>query len=89
MKKYIKNQTQKHSGRSGKRHASDLLKIICWLLAPLAMAALLVLDALGIYVFSTERLLVLGVGLLVILLPFFAEIKFQNLHLKRGDFHDQ
>ncbi len=59
------------------------LNLICWIVIPLAVIILLILDGLGLYPFTTERLIVLGVGLLVILLPFFSEITVKNLSVKR------
>lgn len=66
-----------------KKRPVDYLKLVCWILVPVLIAALLVLDAFGIYIFSTERLTVLGIGLLIILLPFFSEIKLKDLSVKR------
>lgn len=57
--------------------------VICWILVPLAVIILLALDGLGLYAFTTERLIVLGVGLLTVLLPFFTEITVKNLSVKR------
>lgn len=53
-------------------------------MVPISIVILLVLDALGIYTFNTERLLVLGVGLVTILLPFFSEITVKDLTVKRN-----
>lgn len=58
------------------------LKTVCWILLPIAVIALLVLDAIGIYSFTVERLLVLGVGLIIVLLPFFKEISVKNVSVK-------
>lgn len=62
------------------------LNLICWIVIPLVVIILLILDGLGLYPFTTERLIVLGVGVLVILLPFFSEITVKNLTVKRN--HD-
>ena len=53
-------------------------------MVPLTAIVLLVLDALEIYTFNTERLLVLGTGLVTILLPFFSEITVKDLTVKRN-----
>lgn len=58
------------------------LKRVCWIILPIALIALLILDATGIYTFTAERLLVLGVGLLIILLPFFSEISVKDVSVK-------
>ena len=65
----------------------DCLKIVCWGIVPVAGIVLLVLDALGLYSFNTERLIVLGVGLLIVLLPFFSEITVKDITVKRGKIH--
>ena len=68
---------------SKKKHF-DILKFICWIIVPISIIILLVLDALKIYTFNTERLLVLGAGLVTILLPFFSEITVKDLTVKRN-----
>lgn len=75
-KSTVKNRTQK-------KHRVSCLKTVCWIVVPVIVAALLTLDALGIYSFSAERLIVLGIYLLVILLPFFSEIDVKGIVLKR------
>lgn len=60
------------------------LSIICWIVVPLAVITLLILEGLGLYRFTTERLIVLGVGILIILLPFFSEITVKNISVKRN-----
>lgn len=62
----------------------DYLKTLCWIVVPVLAATLLALDAFGIYIFNTERLLVLGTGLLIILLPYFNEITVKDLSIKRN-----
>ena len=58
------------------------MKIICWLVVPVVMVCLLVADALGVYTFTGENLVVLGACLCVVLLPFFSEIKVKDLAVK-------
>lgn len=72
-----------------KKRPSDYLKAVCRIIVPILTAALLILDAMGIYIFSTERLTVLGIGLLVILLPFFSEITLKGISMKRKDPNDK
>ena len=60
-----------------------LLRYICWIIVPVIITALILLDGLSIYEFNTERLIVLGIGLVVILLPFFSEITVKNFTVKR------
>ena len=68
---------------SRKKQHADHLKRLCWGLIPAVTASLLVLDAKGIYTFNTERLLVLGIGLLVLLLPCFSEVTIKDLTVRR------
>lgn len=72
-----------------KKRRTDYLKTVCWMIVPAIVVALLVLDALGVYSFNTERLIVLGVGLLMILLPFFSEITVKDISVKRGKSGEQ
>lgn len=89
MKKHNINRISLSKHRlSGKKSTAHFLKIICWILMPVIITALLILDALRIYIFSTERLLVLGIGLLIILLPFFSEITLKGLTVKRDKTDD-
>lgn len=70
--------------RTEKKSRMDLLKPVCWAIVPIVVVALLILDAVGVYSFNNERLLVLGICLGVILLPFFSEITVKDLSVKRG-----
>lgn len=72
---------KKRERRSKKK--TDLLRPICWFVIPTAASILLALDATGIYTFTPDRLTVYGICLAVILLPFFSEITFKNLSVKR------
>lgn len=74
--------------KGGKKRRSDCLKAVCWILVPIVVTGLLLLDAFGIYSFSTERLAVLGVVLLIVLLPFFSEITVKDLSIKRDKHTD-
>ena len=66
-----------------RKKSIDFFKVICWIIIPMSIAILLVLDALQIYIFNAERLLVLGAGLIIILLPFFSEITLKDISMKR------
>jgi hypothetical protein len=74
---------KKHRKRS-RRKKTDPLRLVCWLVIPPATLAGFIIDALGFYQFTTESLMVIGVCLLVILLPFFGEIKIMNVSVKRN-----
>ena len=58
------------------------LKWICWLIVPLLCLILVLLDAFGIYTFSTLRLITIGACVAVILIPCFKEIKIGEITLK-------
>lgn len=77
-------KTRKRTHILTKKRCKDYLKNVCWIIVPIIVVALLVLDALGLYIFNSERLMVLGIGLLIILLPFFNEISLKNLSVKRN-----
>lgn len=79
MKKEKKSSTAVKDMRFGG------LKALCWGILPAAIVAVLILDGLGVYSFSTERLVVLGAALLVVLLPFFSEVTVKNISIKRDN----
>ena len=60
----------------------NVLKWLCWLILPLLCGSFIVLDALEIYVFSTLRLIAIGVMIVIILLPCFKEISIGEITLK-------
>ncbi len=77
-----KNKNSKKTGLHNTKRFGGL-GLICWIVIPLAVIILLVLDGAGVYSLTAERLIVLGAGLLVILLPFFSEITVKNISLKK------
>lgn len=79
MKKGIK----KVSCKKKKRKRPSAICLICWIIIPLIIAVMLILDGLGVYAFNTERLLVMGACILVILIPFFSEITIKNVSIKK------
>lgn len=58
------------------------LKWLCWLILPLICIALVVLDAFDIYTLSSLRLITIGVGAAVALIPCLKEIRFGELVIK-------
>ena len=86
----VANSVPNKKGRSSskQKHKADSLKRLCWGLIPVVAACLLVLDAKGIYLFTPERLLVLGVILMIILLPCFSEVSIKNLTVLRNKSDD-
>lgn len=58
------------------------LKWLCWLILPAVCLALVVLDAFGIYTLSSLRLITIGAGAAVSLIPCFKEIKIGEITLK-------
>lgn len=67
--KYINAQKKR------KRRYINGLKIFCWGIIPALIVALFILDAFSLYPLTTERLILLGILILSLLLPFFGEIK--------------
>ena len=63
----------------------NCIHAICWIVIPVVMITLLVLDALKIYSFNTERLIIIGACVFVVLIPFFKEITIKDFSLKKGD----
>lgn len=59
-----------------------IFKILCWIVIPIIAIVLLILDAKGIYVLSTLRLIVIGACVGVALLPCFKEIKIGEVYIK-------
>jgi len=53
-------------------------KIVSWAIIPLIILVIIVLDSLNLYKITYERLIVYGVLILVILLPFVSEVKLGN-----------
>ena len=72
-----------HTSKKNKK-ALDRIYLICWRIIPLAVIILLVLDGIGLYPFNTERLLVIGCCILVMLIPFFSEITIKNISIKKN-----
>lgn len=58
------------------------LKRLCWLIFPLVCLALVLLDAFGVYTLSSLRLMIIGAGAAVTLIPCFKEIKIGEITLK-------
>lgn len=67
--KYINAQKKQ------KRRYINGLKIFCWGFIPIFIVAFFILDAFSLYPLTTERLILLGILILSLLLPFFGEIK--------------
>ena len=61
----------------------NVLKLLCWIILPIICVGLLLLDAFEIYTFSALRLIVIGAGAAIILLPCFKEIKIGEVLLKK------
>ena len=75
MKKKTHNQKNKKS--------KSEIGVLCWVVVPIALVALLILDGIGLYKFNTERLLVIGACVMVTMFPFFEEITIKNISVKR------
>lgn len=58
------------------------LKWLCWLILPLVCITLVLLDAFEVYTLSSLRLITIGAGAAVTLIPCFKEIKIGEVTLK-------
>lgn len=71
-----------HKEKEDQKQRITILKLLCWLALPLVCVSLVVLDALGIYTLSNLRLITVGAGAAVALIPCFKEIKIGEISLK-------
>ena len=59
------------------------MQLICWIIIPFAIIGIIILDGLGFYTFNTERLIIIGTCIFVILIPFFKEITIKDFSFKK------
>lgn len=64
------------------RKSIKILRFLCWCIWPVIVLTLILLDAFSVYTFSTLRLIVLGAGVVITLVPCFKEITIGELSLK-------
>ena len=62
----------------------NTLRWLCWFVWPILGLALILLDAFGVYLFSTLRLSVIGVIVVITLVPCFKEITIGEVSLKNA-----
>lgn len=68
-----------------KKKKFNCMQLICWTIIPFAIIVMIILDGLGIYTFNTERIIIIGVCVSVMLIPFFKEITIKDFSLKKGN----
>ena len=61
-----------------KQKQIDSMKPLCWIVLPVIIFAIILLDAFKIYSLTTLRLIIIGVLLMIVLLPFFSEISLSD-----------
>lgn len=61
------------------------MQLICWIIIPFAIIVMIILDGLEIYSFNTERIIIIGTFVFVMLIPFFKEITIKDFSLKKGN----
>ena len=66
-----------------KKKKFDCMQLICWVIIPFAIIMMIILDGLRIYTFNTERLIIIGTCVFVMLIPFFKEITIKDFSLKK------
>ncbi len=70
---------------SRKKKKVNCIRLICWIIIPIAIMSVLILDGLELYIFNAERLIVIGACIFVVLIPFFKEITIKDFSLKKGN----
>lgn len=68
-----------------KKKIFNCIHIICWIVIPTVIITLLVLDGFKLYMFNTERLIIIGACIFVMLIPFFKEITIKDFSFKKGN----
>ena len=68
-----------------KKKRLNCMQLICWVIIPLAIIGMIILDGLELYTFNTERLIIIGVCVFVMLIPFFKEITIKDFSFKKGN----
>lgn len=71
-----------NSLKKKKERKLNTFNIVSWVMAFVTFV-FLVLEFLGIIAFTTERMIVYGIVILLTILPFYSELKFGDLSLKR------
>lgn len=71
--------------RRKRKKSIGCVGIICWIIVPTITLALILLDGFELYLFTCERLIVFGAGVVVLLFPFLSEINIKNFSLKKDD----
>lgn len=62
------------------RYSAGLI-VFSWIIMPIIIAGVIILDATGTYKISSDRLIVYGLGILTALIPFIKEVKFGDYSL--------
>ena len=75
----------KTTRRKGKRKRKRLnaINLICWLILPTLLIIMLIMDGIGLYTFNKERIIIIGLSILVMLIPFFSEIRIKDFFIKK------
>ncbi len=71
--------------REKKQKRIDRIKPVCWILLPVLIIGIVLLDAFKIYELTLQRLITYGGFIVVILIPFYNEISLKEFTLKRKD----
>lgn len=71
-----------HNEQEKQQQRFNILKVLCWAVFPSVCLTLILLDAFGVYVLSTLRLITVGAGAVATLIPCFKEIKIGEISLK-------
>ncbi len=68
-----------------KKKGLNCMQLICWIIVPIVIIAMIILDGFGLYTFNNERLIIIGACIFVVLIPFFKEITIKDFSFKKGN----
>lgn len=80
LKKEYKSKTVVGQRKRKKRYINGL-RIVSWGIIPFLISGFIVLDAINLYKISVERLILFGLLLVSLLVPFFGQIKLGDITL--------
>lgn len=75
----------KKSQHEKRQNRIDRIKPICWVILPLFIIVIVLLDAFKIYELTSLRLITFGGLIVIILIPFYNEVSLKEFTLKRKD----
>lgn len=74
---------EKVDGRAERRRTVDRFKLLCWLMA-LLVVAVLVMDFFGWYTLNGDRLALMGAAAALVVIPYASKLKMLGVEFERG-----